>query len=90
MPTAVELNQFTTNKDRFAEFNSVLEKWFYKPDLQAIRVVLGAIEAHYLKVGDPAWLFLVAPPGSGKSTMSLMGASDLGSPWSGGNNCSQR
>jgi hypothetical protein len=77
MPTAVELNQPTTNEDRFTELNSVLEKWFYKPDLQAVRIVLGAINAHYLKIGDPAWLFLVAPPGSGKSTMSLMGASDL-------------
>jgi hypothetical protein len=77
MPTAVELNQPTDHHDPFTELNSVLTKWFYKPDLQAVRIVLGAIKAHYLKIGDPAWLFLVAPPASGKSTMSLMGASGL-------------
>jgi len=55
----------------------VLEEWFYKPDLQAVRIVLGAIAAHYLNIGDPAWLFIVAPPGAGKTTMSLMGAARL-------------
>ena len=33
--------------------------------------------SHYLEIGDPAWLFVVAPPGSGKTTMSLMGAAGL-------------
>jgi hypothetical protein len=55
----------------------LLQKWFYKPDLQAIRIVLGAIQAHYLKIGDPAWLFIVAPPGSGKTAMSIMGTANL-------------
>jgi hypothetical protein len=77
LPTAVNLNQPTDHQDPFTELNAVLKKWFYKPDLQAVRIVLGAIKAHYLKIGDPAWLFLVAPPASGKSTMSLMGASGL-------------
>jgi hypothetical protein len=61
----------------FAPFEAVLLKWFYKPDLQAIRIALGTIKAHYLKVGDPAWLFIIAPPGTGKTTMSIMGASGL-------------
>lgn len=77
LPTVVSLNQPTEHQDPFTELNAVLQKWFYKPDLQAVRIVLGAINAHYLKIGDPAWLFLVAPPASGKSTMSLMGASGL-------------
>jgi hypothetical protein len=55
----------------------LLEGSFYKPDLQAIRIVLGTIQAHRLKVGDPAWLFVVAPPGSGKTTMSIMGTCGL-------------
>ena len=38
-------------------------RWYYQPDLQAIRVTLGTIKAHYLKIGDPAWLFVVAPQG---------------------------
>jgi hypothetical protein len=61
----------------FAPLNELLGKHFYKPDFQAIRIVLGTLQAHYLKVGDSAWLFLVAPPGCGKTTMSIMGASEL-------------
>ena len=57
--------------------NETLEEWFYKPDLQAIRIVLGTAKAHYLDIGDPAWLFVVAPPGAGKSTMSILSAGNL-------------
>jgi hypothetical protein len=53
------------------------KRHFYKPDWQALRIVLGTIQAHYLKIGDPAWLFVVAPPGAGKTTLSIMGASGL-------------
>lgn len=63
--------------DVFLRLNAVLKANFYEPDLQAIRIVLGTISAHYLKVGDPAWLFVVAPPGSGKTTTSIMGACGL-------------
>ena len=62
---------------RFAALERVLRRWFYKPDLQAIRIVMGTLKAHYLNIGDPAWLFVVAPPGSGKTSVSIMGASDL-------------
>jgi hypothetical protein len=31
-----------------AELYKVLEQFFYKPDLQAIRIVLGTIQAHRL------------------------------------------
>jgi hypothetical protein len=61
----------------FIGLNQILSRWFYKPDLQAIRIVMGTLQAHYLMVGDPAWLFVVAPPGSGKTTVSIMGASGL-------------
>jgi hypothetical protein len=47
------------------ELERVLRANFYKPDTQAVRIVLGAIQAHRLNLGDPAWLFVVAPPGSG-------------------------
>ncbi len=57
--------------------NETLEEWFYKPDLQAIRIVLGTAKAHYLDIGDPAWLFVVAPPGTGKTTTSIMSACGL-------------
>ena len=60
-----------------ANLERILSTHFYKPDIQAIRIVLGTMQAHRLDVGDPAWLFVVAPPGSGKTTMSIMGASCL-------------
>jgi hypothetical protein len=61
----------------FCDLDTILRRFYYKPDLQAIRIVLGTIEAHYLKVGDPAWLFIVAPPGTGKTTMAILGAGEL-------------
>jgi hypothetical protein len=59
------------------ELERVLRANFYKPDTQAVRIVLGAIQAHRLNLGDPAWLFLVAPPGSGKTTITIMGTCGL-------------
>jgi len=61
----------------FENLSTVLTSYFYKPDLTAIRIVLGTIQAHRLNIGDPAWLFVVAPPGCGKTTMSIMGACGL-------------
>jgi len=61
----------------FAGLSSVLQRWFYKPDLQMIRIVLGTLRAHYLKAGDPTWIFTVAPPGTGKTTMGIMSAATL-------------
>ena len=79
LPNASEptLGKLPEGQEVFGPLNEVLGEHFYKPDYQAIRIVLGTIKAHYLKVGDPAWLFAVAPPGTGKTTMSLMGASNL-------------
>jgi hypothetical protein len=42
-----------------------------------MRVVLGTIKAHHLRIGDPAWLFIVAPPGTGKTTICIMGSARL-------------
>lgn len=67
----------TNIADPLKPLQKLLEKWFYKPDFQAIRIVLGTMAAHFLNLGDPAWLFVVAPPGSGKTTMSILGASNL-------------
>jgi hypothetical protein len=63
--------------DRLGPLNKVLLRHFFKPDLQAIRAMLGCAKAHYFGGGDPPWMFVVAPPGSGKTTMAIMGAADL-------------
>jgi hypothetical protein len=61
----------------FCALNEVLNRFFYKPDLQAERIVLGTLQAHYLRLGDSAWLFHVAPPGTGKTTRTILAASEL-------------
>lgn len=75
--TIIQQVETAVPEDAFSALYKVLEANFYKPDLQALRIVLGTIKAHYLDIGDPAWLFIVAPPGSGKTTTSIMGASGL-------------
>ena len=66
-----------TAPDPLSELFDLLEEEFYNPDTQAIRIVLGTMQAHYLDIGDPAWLFVIAPPGCGKTTMSIMTAGNL-------------
>jgi hypothetical protein len=55
-------------------FQSLLEL----PDLDPVRVVLATVIANRLP-GDPVWLFLVAPPASGKTEiiMALSGLPDV-------------
>ena len=51
------------------ELNELLEKRFYKFDLQAVRIMLGAAKSHYLDSLEPVWLLLVGRGSSGKTTM---------------------
>jgi hypothetical protein len=44
-----------------------LNKWFHKPDVEALEVVLSAVAAHPAVQGDPCWLFVIGPSGSGKT-----------------------
>ena len=45
-------------------------KHFYHPDLEALRVVFSAVHAHYAG-GDPTWLFVTGPAGSGKTSIAI-------------------
>ncbi len=47
----------------FAQLNELLKKWYYKPDLQAVRIVLGAARTHTISIwviryGSSWWLRL--------------------------------
>lgn len=66
------------NEDVFAELDHLCLKYFEQPDLQAIHIALGVLMTHYLAGDEPIWLFFVGPPGAGKTTISLFGASGLG------------
>jgi energy-coupling factor transporter ATP-binding protein EcfA2 len=44
------------------------ERWLYLPDPRALYAVMAAAAANGLE-GDPVWLVLVGPPGSGKSEL---------------------
>jgi energy-coupling factor transporter ATP-binding protein EcfA2 len=53
---------------QLAETVAVFRRWLHLPDPTALYAVLGAITANRLP-GDPVWLLLVGPPGSGKSEL---------------------
>ena len=50
--------------DPLGETVAVFRRWLYLPDPTALYAVLGAVAANRL-AGDPVWLLLVGPPGSG-------------------------
>src|SRR5437870_3226215 len=43
-------------------------RWLYLPDTDPLLAVLATVAANKLE-GDPVWLLLVGPPGSGKSEL---------------------
>jgi hypothetical protein len=47
----------------------VLNRHYFKPDLQAARALYAAIAAHRLADGQPVWPMLVGPPGSMKTEL---------------------
>ena len=65
------------SEERFRTLNKLIRRRFFKPDLQAFRVTMGAIQAHRLDTGDPPWLFAIAPPSTGKTSMTIMGSAAL-------------
>jgi len=54
-----------------------LERWFYKPDLQALEAVLTAAFAHRYVQADCLWLFVVGPSRSGKTAVCINACSSL-------------
>lgn len=54
-----------------------LVRWFHRPDFQALQVTLSAVAAHPIIQGDPIWLFVQGPSGSGKGEIVVNAVRDL-------------
>ncbi len=52
------------------ELIAVYKKWLHMGNIDALKVMYGAVMANKLE-GDPVWLFLVAPPGGMKSELLM-------------------
>lgn len=63
-----------TTMDKLMAF---IEECFYKPDLQAARIILGTAFAHYIPNTNPIWMFVVGPPSSGKTAITVTALSGL-------------
>jgi hypothetical protein len=48
-----------------------IEDCFYKPDLQAARIIYGTAFAHYIPDTNPIWMFVVGAPSSGKTAITI-------------------
>lgn len=54
------------------ELYELLKKRFHKPDLQAVRIVLGTAISHYLNPPYPVWLSVVAPEEVRKAMVAML------------------
>ncbi len=52
-------------------FQSHISQWFHEPDFEAIRILAANIYAHKFLKDPPAWLFILGPGGSGKTTLGI-------------------
>src|ERR1051325_4619002 len=62
----------TAGWDPFAPIFKVIDKYYYGVDHQAVRIVCGVAESHWILNGDPSWLFIQGPPSSGKTAISIV------------------
>ena len=61
----------TTRTTAWEELQAKAEEWFFEPDLEAFRVVLSAITAHYDPEIEPCWLFIVGASSTGKTALAI-------------------
>ncbi len=59
------------------EFCSHISESFFEPDIQAARIILGTAFAHYIPNTPPIWMFVVGPPSSGKTSITVEALSGL-------------
>ena len=56
-----------------------LNKWYYKPDLEGLRIILCTYLSHWYLNSPPVWLSIIGLPGSGKTELGIKPLSSLSS-----------
>jgi len=51
--------------------SSWLDNWYWQPDLQALKLCVCAVAAHYYTDEKPLWLFLIGNSGTGKTEIAI-------------------
>ena len=58
-------------KKRWIGLCKFLGRWFYRPDYEALRIALSVYVAHHYLNENPVWMYIIGPPGSGKTSIVL-------------------
>lgn len=58
-------------QQQWKELVDFLNKWFYLPDIEALRICLSCCAAHYCIEEEPVWLFIIGVAGSGKTSIAI-------------------
>lgn len=48
-----------------------LNKYYYKPDIEGLRIVLCTYLSHFYRTSPPVWLSVIGLPGSGKTELAI-------------------
>jgi hypothetical protein len=63
--------------ERWQALCAFLRRWFYAPDLQALEIALTCYCSHLYLSDNPVWLFVIGPPGTGKTSLIIAALSFL-------------
>src|SRR5438445_4197967 len=64
-------------KEGWEAYTTHVKRWFFQPDLEAVRVTLAAAASHFHKDCDPFWLFILGPSGADKTSLCINSLLDL-------------
>src|SRR5262249_11870751 len=67
-------------KHRWSNICGFLDRWYHKPDTEALAVALSVYASHCGLEHDPVWLFIIGPSGSGKTQIvcnAILGLPDV-------------
>ena len=61
----------STFKEDWASLCTFLNKWYYKPDIEGLRIILCTYLSHFYFSSPPVWLSVIGLPGSGKTEIGI-------------------